>query len=59
MEKTITKDSVRQLAEKGLKLADALTEDMNTQQQNSEKYQEKYQNVLKRVKALLDSEKTS
>jgi len=40
-----------------LKLADSLTEDMNVQQQNSEKYKEKYDNVLKRVKALLDSEK--
>ena len=57
MEKTITKDEIRQLTEKGLKLADSLTEDMNVQQQNSEKYKEKYDNVLKRVKALLDSEK--
>ncbi|MBR4319330.1 MAG: hypothetical protein IKP69_04685 [Oscillospiraceae bacterium] len=57
MEKTITKEEIRQLTEKGLKLADSLTEDMNVQQQNSEKYKEKYDNVLKRVKALLDSEK--
>jgi myo-inositol-1-phosphate synthase len=57
MEKTITKEQIRQLTEKGLKLADSLTEDMNVQQQNSEKYKEKYDNVLKRVKALLDSEK--
>ena len=57
MEKTITKEEIRQLTEKGFKLADSLTEDMNVQQQNSEKYKEKYDNVLKRVKALLDSEK--
>jgi myo-inositol-1-phosphate synthase len=57
MEKTITKEQIRQLTEKGLKLADSLTEDMNVQQQDSEKYKEKYDNVLKRVKALLDSEK--
>jgi hypothetical protein len=57
MEKTITKDTIRQLTEKGLKLADSITEDMNTKQQDSEKYKEKYQNVLKRVQALLDSEK--
>jgi len=57
MEKTITQDTIRQLTEKGLKLADSIAEDMNTQQQNSEKYKEKYQNVLKRVQALLDSEK--
>ena len=57
MEKTITQDTIRQLTEKGLKLADSIAEYMNTQQHNSEKYKEKYQNVLKRVQALLDSEK--
>jgi|GEM_PF-2720748 len=57
MEKVITKEEIRQLTEKGLKLADAVTQDMNTQYQDSEKYKDKYENVLKRVKALLDSEK--
>lgn len=57
MEKVITKEEIRQLTEKGLKLADAVTEDMNARYQDSEKYKEKYENVLKRVKALLDSEK--
>ena len=41
MEKTITQEEIRSLTEKGLKLADALTEDT----------------MIKRVKALLDSEK--
>ncbi len=58
MEKTVTKEEIRQLTEKALKLADSLTEDMNAQRQDSEKYKEKYDNVLKRVKALLDSEKS-
>ncbi|MBR0484242.1 MAG: hypothetical protein IJJ69_05585 [Oscillospiraceae bacterium] len=57
MEKIITQEDIRQLTEKGLKIADAVTEDMNMQYQDSEKYKEKYENVLKRVKALLDSEK--
>jgi len=57
MEKSITQEEIRTLTEKGLKLADSLTEDMNAQQQNAEKYKEKYESVLKRVRALLDSEK--
>lgn len=57
MENTITKEEIRQLTEKGLKLADSLTEDMHAQYQDSEKYKEKYENVLKKVKALLDTEK--
>ena len=51
------KDQIRQLTEKGLKLADTATEQYNSKAQESEKYKEKYENVLKRVKALLDSEK--
>ena len=58
MEKTVTKEEIRQLTEKALKLTDSLTEDMNAQRQDSDKYKEKYDNVLKRVKALLDSEKS-
>lgn len=57
MENSVKKEEIRLLTEKGLKLADSLVEDMNTQHQEAEKYQEKYDNVLKRVKALLDSEK--
>ncbi|MBR1529856.1 MAG: hypothetical protein IJ642_11215 [Oscillospiraceae bacterium] len=57
MEKTITQEEIRSLTEKGLKLADALTEDMNTQNQEVQKYKEKYDTMIKRVKALLDSEK--
>jgi len=57
MEKTITQEEIRALTEKGLKLADSITEDMNAKQQSAEKYKEKYESVLKRVRALLDSEK--
>ncbi len=57
METTVTKEKISQLTDKALKLADVLTEEMNAQHQNAEKYKEKYDNVLKRVKALLDSEK--
>jgi hypothetical protein len=57
MEKTITQEEMRTLTEKGLKLADSITEDMNAKQQSAEKYKEKYESVLKRVRALLDSEK--
>ena len=57
MEKSVKKEEIRLLTEKGLKLADSLTEEMNTQSQETEKFKEKYDNVLKRVKALLDSEK--
>ncbi len=56
MEKSETQEKIRSLSEKGLKLADSLTEEMNAQFQETQKYQEKYDNVLKRVKALLDSE---
>ena len=56
MEKSETQEKIRFLSEKGLKLADSLTEEMNAQFQETQKYQEKYDNVLKRVKALLDSE---
>jgi len=57
MEKNITQEEIRALTEKGLKLADALTEDMNAKNQDVQKYKEKYENMIKRVKALLDSEK--
>ena len=50
-------ENIRQLTEKGMKLADTLTEEVTEKVMETEKYKGKYQNVLKKIEALLNTEK--